>query len=68
MPLKGVRPVSGLNNPCCGHQTVHRTDLLLSLFSVVVTVDNQPIRLQLCDTAGQVSEMFNTFNCLSVIC
>ena len=24
-------------------------------FSVVVTVDNQPIRLQLCDTAGQVS-------------
>ena len=25
------------------------------LLSVVVTVDNKPIRLQLCDTAGQVS-------------
>lgn len=25
--------------------------------SVVVTVDNKPIRLQLCDTAGQVSHL-----------
>ena len=25
------------------------------MFSVLVTVDNRPIRLQLCDTAGQVS-------------
>lgn len=31
-------------------------DIFLPLFAVVVTVDNKPVRLQLCDTAGQVGD------------
>ena len=39
------------------------TTLLYMYFlfvSVVVTVDNRPIRLQLCDTAGQVSFFYQS--------
>ena len=36
------------------HTNAKNTHWYLSI-SVVVTVDNRPIRLQLCDTAGQVS-------------
>ena len=38
------------------HTNAKNTHWYLSI-SVVVTVDNRPIRLQLCDTAGQVRNL-----------
>ena len=38
------------------HTNAKNTHRFLSI-SVVVTVDNRPIRLQLCDTAGQVRNL-----------
>lgn len=39
---------------------VYFTDLVF--VTVIVTVDNQPVRVQLCDTAGQVCRSINISN------
>lgn len=42
--------------------------VLMCLFVAVVSVDGQPVKLQLCDTAGQVSDLNAVFPNASWIC
>ena len=48
------------------HTNAKNTHWYFSI-SVVVTVDNRPIRLQLCDTAGQVSNAIGYKTLLSFL-